>query len=422
MKKLFWFLFITSAIWGAALPGITIPLVGTMYPLRIILILVVLLTILQKKRLFQNHLLARRTYHYFGIMLLYGALAILWASNKSVAIKSETVYITSFLVLVTCIAYIRNNKDLNIVCKTFLLNVWVIGLLAIYESLTGEYIFYDGFKYFHMYNLVGLKMPVLFFGNVNNMATFMAVALPICFIACESMKFKLTNKISIFILCSAVVVLVNSRAAFIAVLLFILLYLMYQFNIKKLFIYAIMGVVLIQLFGEIIFEADVWNIFETINNEDIRLLVWKNTLLTASDSLFIGAGPGNGYLANLQQYYDTGGVLAIHNYFLEILSEFGLIGFICFVAWFIKLLIELTRARRCVVSTEFNIYNMFFIFMLQYVILSVCASSLAEMYFMWLIWGMCIASLLINRDKVPLNQSTVSKDKEIIFYANTLGN
>lgn len=405
MKKIFWFLFVTSIIWGSSLPGIPFPMIGTLYPLRIILVISILGLIFQRKGILQKDKIAINTYVFWGLMLMYGFLTITWAMDKGVAVTFEAIYVTSFLIIITCLAFIRSREDIYSICTSFLLNVWIIGLLAIYESITGLYIFYEGSKYIYMYNPIGLKMPVLFFGNVNNLATFMAISIPICFIACENMRFKKLNKSLILILCSIIVLLIDSRAALIAILLFIYLNFLYHFSVKRLFIIVLLGFTILQIFSEVIFQAELWSLLESVNSENIRLLIWKNTFLTASDSFFIGAGPGNGYLSNLTQYYDTGGIFAIHNYFLEIFSEFGFIGFACFIVWVIKIFSELLKTRTYAKQNDKRILNFFTIFMFQYLILTICASSMAEMYFMWLIWAIIIAYIILVKREKNINKT-----------------
>ena len=374
MRNLFWFLFVTSVIWGTSLPGIDIPLLGTLYPLRIMIILLIVGSFFLKKNLIRNTGSAKITYIVWTLILFYGFLTIFWSIDQFRAVTYQIVYVTIFFVIIICIAFVKDKEHLIVISKSYLINTWIIGVLAIYESFSGNFIYEAGLRYLYTYNSLGLNTPVLFFYNINNLSTYMAISLPICYIACENMKFKRFNKLAILLLCSTVVFLIDSRAALIAIFIFLVLYLTYHFS-------------------DVIFQAEVWSIANAFDSDNIRVRIWTNTLLAAGDWFFIGFGPGNGYLANnMYQFIDTSDIFAIHNYFLEILIEFGIFGFVCFMIWFITLFLQLLKKRKVNSNNKYNNY-LLLIFLFQYVILTVSASSITEMYFIWMIFGLCVASL-----------------------------
>jgi len=398
VQKLFWLLFVTSVIWGTSLPGIQIPILGTFYPLRIMLLLIFVGAFLFRKRLISNTVPAKRTYILWLIILFYGFLTVFWSIDQFVAISSQIIYITAFLVIFTCIAFVKDKIKLIIISKSYLINVWIIGLLSIYESFSGNFLYESGVRYLNTYNTLGFNTPVLFFYNINNLATFMAISLPICFIASEHMKLKWLNKLTIFLLCTFVVFLIDSRAALIAIFIFLLLYLLFQFEFKKILIYLFLSLLVVQYFSDVIFQSEVWEITNSVDSDNIRIRIWTNTLMAASDTYFIGFGPGNGPIANnMFQYVNTEDIFAIHNYFLEILMELGFVGFICFNLWLFLMFWGLNKMRKRKSNNRY-IYNLLLIFIFQYLILSICASSITEMYFIWLIFGLCVASLNFPKD------------------------
>ncbi|WP_240377982.1 O-antigen ligase family protein [Bacillus piscicola] len=392
-RKIFWFIFITSVVWGNSLPGIAIPHAGTLFPLRLILILIIIGSFILRKKLLKNTFIAKHTYFLWGSMIFYGLVTLFWAQNLEKGITYVIVYLTSFMIITTCIAFVKTKDDLVTICKSYWLNTIVIGVLAIYESISGDYLYEAGIRYVFNFNPIGLNTPVLFFNNINNLAAFMAMSIPICFIAIENTKMKILNKIITFLLCSVTIFLIDSRSALLSLLMFLILYLMYYFNFRKLTLYILLGALMTLYFRDVIFQSDVMNMFSSVHSDDIRLRVWKNTLLAGRDSLFVGYGPGNGYLANTTQYYFTGGILAIHNYFLEILIEFGLLIFVFFGAWLLRLFFYLHKAKMRSNLNDTYIYSLLIIFMIQFVVLSIGPSSMATFYFLWLILGLCLASL-----------------------------
>ena len=97
MNKWYILFFVTSAVWGSSIDGIRLPVVGSLFPLRIAILIfgVILwyktyvssehLTIIQTS-VFSTKRLRNNTAFTFVAMIFFGLLTMYWAYNKMLVI------------------------------------------------------------------------------------------------------------------------------------------------------------------------------------------------------------------------------------------------------------------------------------------------------------------------------------------------
>ena len=403
-RKVFWLIFVTSVIWGSKLPGVTIPYIGTLFPLRIITFSFPFFVLLKSK--IPSSLILKKACFSFGIMLLSGILTLFWTINISSALTSLIVYMTSFLIVIICIYFTRNKEDILYITKAYTLNIILIGIIGIYESFTGNYIFnftiYD--HYTRTYNLIGLYRPLVQFYNINDLAAFMVLSVPICFIAFEYSKSRLIKRITIFLLCVLVGFLSASRAAILGICILIILIVFKKLRLKNFVLHIIVFLIvnlLMLSFILLYFEEIMLFIIK-----EGRFLIWFNTLLVSSDYYFMGVGPGNSYYANFYNQHMPVSVYAVHNYLLELFCEFGIIGAGIFYLWIANLILENRRNMKFATANYRYMLNMSLVFIVLFVVLNIGPSSMSGMYFVWLNFG--VSAAIINLVKTMVVCSEIS--------------
>lgn len=126
-----------------------------------------------------------------------------------------------------------------------------------------------------------------------------------------------------------------------------------------------------------------------------RWLIWKATLENASKYLFVGTGIGTSTLIN-------GVIGPAHNFFLEILCEFGFVGLFAIITFLSRLLPRKMEIKREPILKYFNIF--FWIFLIS----SICPSTMQGYYFLWAIFGvsMTVRRLSIDKMKISGEQKT----------------
>ncbi|OOR05101.1 polysaccharide polymerase [Bacillus cereus] len=159
-----------------------------------------------------------------------------------------------------------------------------------------------------------------------------------------------TNNVIGFILCVTTSLLTFSRGGILAIVLVILVYICMSSFAKKVKI--IMGLV---LFGVVIFSFSLSNVvmggeLDDILNKRIsdfshdngsgRFTLWEAAFKYFLSNPYIGIGAFN--FSNYYEY-QFNAKLYVHNTFLEILSESGIIGFLLYGAFLCILMVKLTK-------------------------------------------------------------------------------
>ncbi len=210
-----------------------------------------------------------------------------------------------------------------------------IALRQISYVLVGTMTFLTAYAYYR-YKVEGLSIavPSLYYVDRNYFAASIVAVLPLAFYFYESAKriFIKYFFLGIVALFSAGVILTDSRGGFLA--LSIVLCTLFMQSKKKLEMLT-MGVIILALFLPHIGEQykDRLGTVQTYEEDAsamTRIATWKAAINMIKERPFLGIGAGNfNYVYPYYvppEYSKYSGFISIHNMFLQILSETGLIG------------------------------------------------------------------------------------------------
>lgn len=221
-------------------------------------------------------------------------------------------------------------------------------VFALIEIFTGKYfnlIEIKNIEHYSVYkNFLGLHVPIAYFGNPNNLGFFCLCSIAVIMVALALTKNRRTrlmlhilNAINVFIwICT------ESRMAYVCIVLYLALLLLFSLR-KKTFakyfiILAIVGsLVAIKFLGKIDYS--------TTYSDSIRMNLITNglrTLFKESFGIGIGVGSIEGYMS---QYSNTGGILNIHNWPIEILVSGGIVVFALAISFYVKFILDFYKLR-----------------------------------------------------------------------------
>lgn len=391
MKKIYLAMLITFTIWGSRLLNINIPDIGTITPITMLIVLSVLYIVLiisRKKKIYFDKI-QKSTVIFLVITVFCACLASIIGK---VNLYAWMIYIVSFCILICCMTFISNKEELEFCEKILLFNIFVVILIALYESFTGNYIIETYESYNYQRNIFGLYKPVATFYNINNLGIFLVLMTPICCNAIES--FKKFNKTLKFIFLGFdifIIISTNSRGAILGIVFFLILYYKDKFKKYRVLYNSILVVCAIVLVMSVFMNGIISN---DIGDEP-RIDVWKQTLKTIANNYFIGVGPGNIADYNLEANYYTFSFGDPHNYFLEFLGDFGIIAFVCFIGWLysmIKNCKEITKKDDEYIRSRARNYYIYYII---FIISTITPSTMMTAQYIWLGFGFSIAFLSI---------------------------
>ncbi|MGM9958224.1 MAG: O-antigen ligase family protein [Erysipelotrichaceae bacterium] len=413
VRKAYIFILITATIWGSTLQILYIPGIGSVYPLRIILVLYLLAGIISFVKhgrdgelyIYKNSILSK-TNAFLTLFFCWIVVLDLFC-QKTVNTTSSFVTYSMNLLLICCIANsTKNEEEEKVALKTIILNSLILYGLALFESLNHVWIFRPGALTKWDINAFGLVTPITIFGNTNNFCMFAVLTLPFFFILYKTLILRgLYLGVTLLI-----VTLTNCRTGYIGIaLMFSVIFSIriIKSKTKRFLLYFLVGCGAVYLF----LTDDVF-----LANE--RMLLWGNTLFNCFRTKFLGAGTGSAAVLNAQSYLYSviaatkdHSIIAVHNYFLELLLETGVIGITILGLWFGGVLKKIVLYR--------DAYNgtFYFIGCLLLCLTSICVSTMTDFFQYWMFLGLIVA-YIARKEIYDVNEEREETVNENMFYSS----
>jgi len=319
------------------------------------------------KLVLYNNKVTKYTFFFLIIWLLYALLSLLWCIDKMAAYK-DVLYllfgIGTFIFLVSIKnGYKEFEQELAIVwTKVFI----VVMIVSVWEMYTAKHIVsnftlrLEELSPFHQLNYV----PVFTFDNPNHFAIYICLSGIIFTMTLLRARNIVLN--GFFIACSLLLIhILSSRFGIIASVLFALIVL-FTFIQKKnkaelkaiAFSLGKFGLITFFILFSIFGFHKVIRVNEDIVKQTILIpddhlpstLLRKNLILNGYDffiqSRGLGVGAGN-YKPHINQgdgKYETQGIDSPHNWFIEIISQYGSVIGILFLTLFVYIVIVMYKS------------------------------------------------------------------------------
>ncbi|MGD9117493.1 MAG: O-antigen ligase family protein [Dehalococcoidia bacterium] len=411
IKKVILYLTIIAGFIGPAFLQIDIgPF--SIFPFRVllpILWLALLLGILiNKGKLNISNIKVRHYLWFLALWLVYAVLSLAWAADKEGAIREIAFLFMGMSVIFFMVFYLRNLTDLKRVY-----NLWFVILLALvciglWEHTTGSHLSVSSiidiparFKY----------NPTGVFHNQNDYATYLALSFPfvLAFIRHNSQLLKRLFGVAILIIVLYLVVVTFSRANYLAVILGLAFWFLFLLKAgSKLKVLVAAGVAALLLF--LIFPSQLQDALGTIGEQlrslttptglesggvGIRIGLIKNSLVFLVDSAGFGVGAGNvEYYMAAVPVYETGAILNVHNWWAQILANYGVFIFVGYILFYLGLLWRLYRLyAKLTDNSEKIMGEALLVGLVVFFFASMSSSSIIALGAQWIFFGFALGFL-----------------------------
>ena len=336
------------------------------------------------------------------IWIIY-AFSLAWVKDYNAWMRNLFFLFIGLLSYIIISKYLKSKFDILLAFRLIFIMILIHNLLGWYEIYTNNYIFLSIDR---IAKYTRLNHPVSTFGNTNDYATFMLFSVWVSYICLINAKNIISKFIYISLIISSVLLLIStsSRANLLGVILSMMLFIVLSMKRKKTrnISLALLGIVfLIVLLNPESIKSLFISINENLNinfssqsgSDFVRINLIKNGLFFLISTLGFGVGAGNiEYWMSHKAMYNTGGVLNIHNWWLEILVGYGVVIFIMYIVFYFKLFRSFYRKfkySRSKVDMSMSLGIM--CFMIGYVIGSISSSSNISSEWLWVFWGIAIA-------------------------------
>lgn len=403
---------------------------------RISLLLLSIVTLLRYLRI--NKKIGLKIKNEQGIMItfyffwfVYSLFSLGWVQDY-VSWSKAIFYIGSgFLSIWLLSVYVKEERDFKRVLFIVFIMLILHNIIGWNELITGTYRFADLARIDRHGQFVynpAVRRPVSMFGNTNDYATVLSIGIFLTYIVFSNSTSKVIKVLSAGTIASSVYLLLrtNSRANILGLIIgtAIFIYLKYfkRINIKTLLIIIFVSLlflnptVLNSILG--IFSEKLCFTFDG-GSDRTRLNLIKNGLYFLLKTFGFGTGAGNieHWMVNYKIYY-TGTIRNIHNWWMEILTGYGIIIFVGYVWIYFKMFKTLYSSY--VKSNDKFIQNTslgFISVMTAFIIGSMSSSSNIGTAWIWLLWGVVIAYIGYVQKHMELKK----KDNNIFEKSKTGG-
>ena len=417
---------------GSAVIGVGISF-GDFYLFHFFLFALFMVLLVQLKNLNMKLSFVKRFGNYdllFLVMFVWYAISIFWAPDIGYAGKYIFYIFCGISISMTVIYFSTTGEKLNALFKTiggvFLVDLF-FGLLESFTSFRlpvspyssllpyfgKEAVNFSAFDNLFVYS--EFRPPTGFHWNTNNLAIGMMMILPF-FLCSHQIIVKALGLLAI----STIIVLAASRAVFFGLIIILCLYLVIVK--KKITTLSLIWVTVLGMFWGMsqLSESENPRINEVANTlEAITLylkgdidvggsLEWRRELVdNGIDALVASKGLGVGAGGSVAIQEKLGGVAgrftSMHNFWIELLVEGGVVFFSLLLLWYGSIIINLFKITKWNRNKKLNYYaSSLLLSMIGFIPAAIAASSTIYFFPMWIMFGMSIAVINLYRKNLLL--------------------
>ena len=362
------------------------------------------------------------------LILLWYFISLIWTPDKVLGLKYLFYLICGFIITTSIISFSSKIKNLNTVYKLLSITVFIEIVIAFLESFTGfrmpissysslstffgkdpvNFTEFDGILAY-----TKLTPPTGFRWNTNDLAISMAIALP--FFLCS--KRTVVQIFGIFSI-STIVIMTASRAVFLSLILIFSLYLLViKKRLATLSIIWITSIAL--LFSLSVFSNSENPRLNELGNslEALSLYIkgeidvggsieWRRELVDEGLEAFkktYGRGLGSGGSVANQELVGpvAGRFTSMHNFWVEILVEGGVLVFALVLIFLISLVFNLFTIARTNLNDPIRYLSQsLFLSLTAFIPAAIAASSTIYFFPMWILLGLSISVIDLSSKKL----------------------
>lgn len=396
------------------------------FPYRVLLIimwLIFVMGVILKGRVKLSQIKIRPYFKFLGLWLFYAILSLAWAASKTDAIRHIILLFMSVSIIYFVVYYFSNDKDIKRLYYVWLFILGCLLLVGHWEHLTGQHLSVSGYSEMRLDSLAPYVVaqvkhtPTGVFTNPNDYASYLTLSIPFVFVLIRYRRSMVERSVGLVALLSTLYLLLMtfSRANYLGVLLELAFAFMFLFKFKEKLMTTILGGLLIlalvftlqgtiksiggtisEEIGSIINPSEV-----TYGSTGIRINLIKNSLIFLARTAGFGVGAGNFeyWMANFR-IYDTFGISNPHNWWVEIMVDYGIFIYTGYILFYLGLVIGLYKIHRHLTDrTEKMICEALLVSIVGFFLASISPSSIMAFRPQWFLFAFALAFLNYQRTK-----------------------
>jgi teichuronic acid biosynthesis protein TuaE len=391
--------------------------------LYILIILFVIFFIKNRKFRIQKNI---KNYQFFLIAwLTFSCFSVAWSIDLNANLKYNYFLTKNVILILMCIYFLNNFKRIEKMSKFLLLVLFINIIVALVEISTTFH-----FKILNSYylNTWVERAPYTFFDNINDTAGYFTLFMPLSFIILSNTRKKRLLFTIIFTLTSFIVISTSSRVNYIVIILQLIYFIKLFLKIEKIntakyipkIFVSVLILVIVSVF--IVIARGEYNVIESslakelislkgvLSDKSGSLYIRRQLVIESIniliDSALIGVGAGN-----IEKHVFNAGISSLegtynlHNWWLELAGNYGIILFMGFIIFYLSILHSLQKIKYDEVYKSYNVYAYSsYISILSFSIVSLGSSSIIQIRYVWILLGIALAIINCYKSEIHRNE------------------
>lgn len=386
-------------------------------PVRIVIILIalkLLYGVIQKKgKLTCSNGKVIYPVVFYTFWFIYAVVISLIMSVDLGISLNAIVYILIGLILYLFLVQVQPDmRTIRSCLITIVVGLIINNIIAWYELITNQYLFTlssDMSSYFTRHGFT-----VSFFANPNNFCLLLGFGFFVCMGLLLSTKNMFMRVVCIGVMISSVLIMIanvaqsNIIGVVLGGIVWLLLYLRRQGNVKRWHIFVALAILVVALFmsGKIfMFLSSYLRSVEDILRDSsstmgYRFLFIRNAISGLISKWGFGVGAGN----SIYYVYGDYTLGNVHNWFIEILVDYGVVIFMGYVWLYAKQIVSFAKKTIYGDIKSAWIYKVFCVILVSYLVSNISSSTMFTYEFMWVYWAFALYLYQYNKGEHPDNE------------------
>lgn len=403
------YLFLFSAFFGPAILNYSIgPF--SLFPFRILFpfMAVIFLYLYFKDSVFTwNQIHTKKVLWLFVFWLVYALLSLLWVKSLTQGVMDLIFLLMGIGIIFFMVFLITKYKQFQ-----YIFNIWIVSFLVILGIGVINHVLriHLPISRISSANPFYGYIPTSVFVNENDFASFLSLS--IFFVLSGILYFRnlfvRTAGLLLILVSIYMLEVTSSRANILAVVIGLGFWFVFltevKFKIKLIFWASIAsGISSILFFEKVnsLFNAIYQLVLSLIvtsgsdeTSTDIRLNLLKNSLIFLQNTFGFGVGTGNSeFFMKNYAVYPTGNIVNVHNWWVEILVNYGVVIFTLYCLIYLYLVKELYVINKDIPEqSQLKVVSVALLLaMIVFPLSSVSPSSQIALNYFWVLYGFVIA-------------------------------
>ncbi|SCI75141.1 Lipid A core-O-antigen ligase and related enzymes [uncultured Clostridium sp.] len=325
--------------------------------------------------------------------LIYAVLNIFWMRDLGNYARNLYFLGSGIFGVVMCSKLLRTRQDIRKALNIVNLGILLQGLIGWYEVIFRTYRFISQ-QNIDYYSAVTDRIPIAMQGNPNDFATLMLVGFFIAII-CRTLterKYRVFYTLCM-VNCAVLLILTQSRANIIGFILGLGVLIVLSKKVRWLLPLGLVSLVyFVPDITQSMRELLHFNFTSGYGSDVVRLNLIKNgfIFLTQTFGLGVGAGQIESWMATQAMYY-TKGIVNMHNWWMEILTAYGIGIFMGYLIFYGKYIRDMWRRMHQGINKDYRMAVAMIAVFAGFAIGAVSSSSNITAEWLWMFFGVAIA-------------------------------